>query len=121
VLLATLDHLHTFWGRFVYTFEGNGTLALTTDALVLSGFKSRTLTIPLRSIRQASLKRFSWWTQFGLRHIEVAYDTGGDPRVVLLTPTYFPTLPVWHTNGVVRRWHERLQNQLRSTRDEGGP
>jgi hypothetical protein len=115
---TTPEYLRTFRGRFLYSFQVRGRLRLAEDFLVLDGFGPETLLLPRYAIRSAQLRQFAWLVQLGLWYIELEYEADGYPVVVWLTPTYFLTLPVWHTNGVVRQWHERLSGWL-GTAPEG--
>jgi hypothetical protein len=116
---STPEYTRTFRGRLLKTMKGRGTLTLNDDGLSLSGIDPQTLRIPLRSIRKIALGRFSWWTHLGLRYIEVEHSAADSTATILLTPTYFTTLPVWHTNGVVRRWYEQLKDRL--SPEQAGP
>ena len=110
--LTTPRYLRTFRGRFLYSFQAKGTIALADDAVVFR-CPAGAWRLPFWRVCGVSLYRFPWHIQlFGLRYVDLAYSTESGERSVWLTPTYYSTMPVWHTNGVVVDWFRRLENGL---------
>ena len=110
--LTTPQYLRTFRGRFLYSFQARGTIALADDEVVFR-CAAGSLCLPFWRVCGAELCRFPWHIQpLGLRYIDLAYSTELGERSVWLTPTYYSTMPVWHTNDVVVDWFACLEDGL---------
>jgi hypothetical protein len=115
--LTTPEYVRTFRGKYLCSFQARGALALAGEELLFRAAHSPLLRLPLCRIRTTVLRRFPWHLQmFGLRYIDISYRADGGEGTVWLTPTYFRSLPVWHTNRVVARWHGQIEDALRECR-----
>jgi serine/threonine protein kinase len=112
--VSTPEYMRTFWGRFIYIYQGNGELRLNDRTLSFtSGWQS--VTIPLASICSLALGEYSLVAKpIPLNFLEVTFDERGVPRTLLFTPTRSGFLPVWETNKIVAEWSSALQEAVRA-------
>ena len=112
--VSTPEYMRTFWGRFIYIYQGNGELRLDEKTLSFtSGWQS--VTIPLATIRSLALGEYSLAAKpIPLHFLEVTFDERGVPRTLLFTPIRSGFLPVWETNKIVAEWSSALQEALRA-------
>mgnify|MGYP001095839185 CR=1 FL=1 len=105
---ASAAYSESFWGKFIYIYQGEGSLRLTADSLLLQG-RRQAVEIPFRAVRSIGLSRFSSWAKpLGLTRLDVSYVRDG-----LLTKLHLvPYESVWDstqaTSELVASWHETL-------------
>jgi hypothetical protein len=105
---ASARYSASFWGKYVWLYQGKGSLRLTKAALFLEG-RSRELEIPLHAIKSIGLGRFSTLSKpFGLSYLIVRYTQDGEPEVLHLVPYESALNPTWTTSKLVDSWHETL-------------
>jgi hypothetical protein len=98
----------SFWGKYIYLYEGDGGLRLTSDSLSLEDC-SQAVEIPFEAIKSVTLGRFSWTKPFGLNHLRVAYHHRGELRELNLIPFSGVMEPTWVTSQLVVSWLETLR------------
>ncbi|WP_435008245.1 hypothetical protein P12x_005515 [Tundrisphaera lichenicola] len=105
---ASREYSESFWGKYIYLYQGRGSLRLTTDSLSLEDCPGA-VEIPFQAIKSIGLDQFSSWAKpFGLSRLTVSYTDDGEPRTIHLVPyeSGFDPTPV--TSEIVANWHERL-------------
>ena len=105
---ASTAYSESFWGKFIYIYQGKGSLRLTTNSLCLEGCP-RAVAIPFQAIKSIRLGRFSSWAKpFGLSRLTVRYTQEGEPRAIHLVPHVSAFDPTTVTSELVASWHETL-------------
>jgi len=108
VYVSSQEHLQTFYGKYVYIYQGSGDLTLDQRAITLSQAEG-TQTIPLTSIRRVELGYFPWTAKpTGLLFIRVVHSQLGQEEEILLTPSDNPYAWSWTTNQMVVQWYRDL-------------
>jgi hypothetical protein len=102
------EYAASFWGRYIYIYEGKGSLRLTTNSLRLEAYPGA-LEIPFHAIKSIGLERFSSWAKpFGLSRLTVSYLKDGEPETIYLVPYESVMDPTWETSKLVASWLETL-------------
>ena len=100
----TPEFARSFWGKFIWIYQGSGSLRLTAESLELVG-RSRRLEIPLTAIKAVGLEEFSRWSKpFGLSRLVVQYRDGEEDRAICLVPFQSNLAPTWVTSRLVEDW-----------------
>ena len=106
---ASSDYAESFWGKFIYIYQGKGSLRLMRNSLCLEDCP-QTIEIPFETIKSVNMDRFSSWAKpLGLSRLTVTYmRDGGAPRTIHLVPyeSVFDATSV--TSSLVASWHETL-------------
>jgi hypothetical protein len=106
---ASAEYAESFWGKFVYIYQGKGGLRLTTDGLSLEA-GPRSLEIPFDAIKSIGLGRFSSWAKpAGLEHLIVRYGRDGEFETIYLVPHESAFDPTWTTSELVESWFRTLE------------
>ena len=108
---ASPEYCRSFWGKYIWIYQGKGSLTLTTEGL---SFHSASLNfdIPLEAIRGFSLGEFSRASKpFGLFSLILRYEIGGKEFTTHLVPHLSWLAPTWETNKVVLSWFDTLRSQ----------
>ncbi|MES1240927.1 MAG: hypothetical protein ABUT39_04850 [Acidobacteriota bacterium] len=104
----TPEYAETWWGRYIWIYQGKGRLRLTRESLRFDGRKLR-FDIPLSAIAGIEAGQFSRVAKaFGLAFIRLRYQQDGNENTVLLVPAKSPFAPTWKTNRVIVKWLETL-------------
>jgi hypothetical protein len=99
------EHVHSFTGRFIWIYTDKGQLSLTNSTLRFEGKNAPLIEIPLASIKEISVGRYSRLAKpTGLDYMAVRYGAGDTTQTILLTPTRSWTTPTWETNKIVAAW-----------------
>lgn len=107
---ASPEYSASFWGKFIYLYQGHGGLRLTTDSLCLEAC-TQAVEIPFHAIKSIGIGRFSTWAKpFGLSYLTVSYSRDGEPRMIHLVPCRSVLDLTWVTSDLVASWHETLGN-----------
>ena len=110
--ITTHERMATWWGRYVSIFGGKGRIAFDEQQLTYSAYDTVT-TIPLGSIREIRVRRFSLWAKpTGLDFIQVTYDHGGETRTLCLIPHESSFSPASNTNDVVTEWVDSIRDAV---------
>lgn len=108
--LSTPEHVRSFFGRFVYIYTGKGQLILTAAALRFVEAIGPVVEIPLDSIVEISIGRYSRFAKpLGLDYLSIRHQARGQEQTTLLTPTRSWTTPTWQTNKIVADWLDALR------------
>jgi hypothetical protein len=105
---TTPAHQRTLFGRFIYLYQGKGSLALNETELrfVHNGLPT---SIAITQISDVQIGSFSRWSKpFGLNYLAVTYQEGGAPVTLYLVPTISALTATWHTNVLVQQWFDLL-------------
>ncbi len=102
----------SFWGQFVYIYEGRGILHVNSQGLRLVQ-KFQTLNIPFKDIKSVGLRPFSRWSKpAGLTYLVIKYATEWDEASEIhLIPFTSPLSPTWTTSLIAKSWYETLRDQ----------
>jgi hypothetical protein len=105
---ASDKYANSFIGRYVYLYQGQASLRLTEDALILQG--GRNLTIPLKCIKRIGLRRFSLIAKpFGLEALVVQYSIDDwESETIHLIPFESALTPTPITSQLVEDWFATL-------------
>ncbi len=106
---ASADYAESFWGKYIYIYQGKGSLRLTRNSLCLEG-SPQAIDIPFEAVNSITLDRFSSWAKpLGLSRLTVNYVREGQPRTIHLVPyeSVFDSTEV--TSDLVASWHETLR------------
>ena len=105
---ASSDYAESFWGKFIYIYQGKGSLRLMSNSLCLEDCP-QAIEIPFEAINRVTMDRFSSWAKpLGLSRLTVNYLQDGETRTIHLVPyeSVFDATSV--TSSVVASWHETL-------------
>lgn len=106
---ASSDYSESFWGKFVYIYQGTGGLRLTTKAIALEGCPGA-VTIPFEDVDDIQISRFSPWAKpMGLSRLSVAYTHAGESKLIHLVPHESLLDPTAVTSEIVASWFETLR------------
>jgi len=107
---ASREYSSSFWGRFIYLYQGKGSLRLTRHSLCLEDCPQG-VEIPFKDIKSIGLSRFSTWSKpLGLSRLVVNYFHDDEPRTLHLVPFESIWDPTPKTSRLVSSWHETLGN-----------
>ncbi|MDX1962622.1 MAG: hypothetical protein SFX18_05680 [Pirellulales bacterium] len=105
---ASDDYAESFWGKYIYIYQGKGSLRLTDRSLCLEGCPEE-LEIPFQDIKWISSTNFSLWTKpFGLSRLTICYRSASESKIVHLIPHNSPFDPTWVTSELVQSWLQTL-------------
>jgi hypothetical protein len=111
--ISSPRHVRSFRGRYLYIYEGKGTIQLTAGELEFVDAAGPILRIPLGSIQELGLGEYSRAAKpGGLKYISVTYEDGGSVRTRLFTPYVSSLALCWDTNRVVLDWFNALRAAL---------
>jgi serine/threonine protein kinase len=111
--VSSPKHVRSFWGRFIYIYEGKGTIQLTAQELIFSS-PEETIRIPLRSIRNLRMGHYPRTAKpIRLDYISITYEEAGNLQTRLFTPGWSGFVPVWKTNPLVAEWFDAIQIAVR--------
>ncbi len=105
---ASPEYSSSFWGKFIYLYQGNGSLRLTKNALRLENCPGA-VEIPFTAIKGITAGRFSSWAKpLPLKYLKVAYTQDDESRAILLVPheSAFDSTQV--TSEIVTSWQQTL-------------
>lgn len=104
----TPGYADTWWGRYIWIYEGKGRLSLTRESIRFDGRKLR-LDIPFHAVAGIDTGEFSRVAKaFRLAYIRLQYFQQGSESTILLVPAKSPFAPTWKTNRVIATWLEAL-------------
>ena len=107
--VSSPKHVRSFWGRFIYIYEGKGTIQLTAQELIFSS-PEESIRIPLSSIRDLHMGHYPRTAKpIRLDYISITYDEAGSLQTRLFTPGWSGFVPVWKTNPLVAEWFNAIQ------------
>ena len=124
---ASSDYAESFWGKYIYIYQGKGSLRLTSNSLCLEDCP-QTIEIPFEALNSVTMDRFSSWAKpLGLGRLTVNYVQDGETRIIHLVPyeSVFDSTAV--TSSLVASWLETLRhvetlaNRVQSPRFEPEP
>ena len=105
---ASSNYSESFWGKFIYLYQGKGSLRLTTHAICLEGGPGA-VEIPFTAIKSIRLGRFSSWSKpLGLSRLTVSYTQDGQSKTTHLIPYESNLDSTMATSELVASWHETL-------------
>lgn len=105
---ASKSYADSFWGKYIYIYEGNGSLRLTSNSLALEGCRAA-FEVPFKSITSINLSQFSSCAKpFGLSRLTVGFQHFNEHRIVHLIPYESAFDSTWATNDVVASWFKSL-------------
>jgi hypothetical protein len=105
---ASPKYCASFWGKFIFIYQGKGSLRATLKSLCLEGCP-QAIEIPFQAVKSIGLGRFSVWSKpFGLSYLIVRYMQDGEPRAINLIPCTSARDPTWETSKLVASWYETL-------------
>jgi hypothetical protein len=105
----TPEYAETWWGRYIWLYQGKGRLQLTRESIRLDGGKLL-LDIPFDSIIKIDTGEFSRAAKyFRLAFIRLHYSKNGTENTILLVPAKSPFAPTWKTNQVIATWLEAMR------------
>ena len=108
---ASADYCRSFWGRYIYIYQGSGSLTLTSQMLSFHG-RSLDFDLPLEAIRGIGLSEFSRMSKpFGLLALILRYEIGGKEFITHLVPYESNFAPTWETSKIVSSWYDTLRAQ----------
>ena len=113
---ASRGYAESFWGKYIYIYQGKGSLHLKSNSLSLEGCP-QAIEIPFEAVSSVTMDRFSSWAKpLGLSRLTVNYIRDGEPRTIHLVPfeSVFDSTEV--TSNLVTSWHETLR-QVESLAD----
>jgi hypothetical protein len=106
---ASSDYAESFCGKYIYIYQGKGSLRLKSNSLCLEGCP-QALDIPFGAVNSVTMDRFSSWAKpLGLSRLTVNYLRDGKPTTIHLVPyeSVFDSTEV--TSNLVASWHETLR------------
>lgn len=99
---STPEYASSFRGKYIWLFEGKGTLRLTTTFLALEN-SPLALYIPLPAIKSINIKFFSRWAKpIPWAYFDVKYLSDGHEKTIRLNP--YDCLTVWDSNKLIESW-----------------
>jgi len=102
------EYARSFWGRYIWIYQGKGHLRLTRDSLRLEG-KKLSLDIPMDTIAAIETSDFSVVAKpMGLALIGVRYLQEGKEKTIFLVPAISGMTPMWKTNERSAAWIEAM-------------
>ena len=107
---ASSDYAESFWGKYIYIYQGKGSLRLKSNSLCLEGCP-QAIEIPFEAINSVTMGRFSSWAKpLGLSRLNVTYVQDGETRTLHLVPyeSVFDSTDV--TSSFVASWFETLRH-----------
>jgi hypothetical protein len=105
---ASDRYTESFWGKYVWLYEGQGSLRLTDEGLELQNGPCL-LSIPFDQIKGVSLGRFSWAMKpAGLSRLTVHSHKDGALKTIHLIPYHSTFDPTWTTSAIVEDWYRSL-------------
>ena len=107
---ASSNYAESFWGKYIYIYQGKGSLHLKSNSLCLEDCP-QAIEIPFEEVNSVTMDRFSSWAKpLGLSRLTVNYLRDGEPRTVHLVPyeSVFDSTEV--TSSLVASWHETLRH-----------
>ena len=105
---ASSDYSKSFWGKYIYIYQGKGSLHLKTDSLCLENC-SQPVEIPFHAIESICLSRFSSWAKpLGLSRLTVTYVQEGESKTIHLVPYESAFDPTTVTSEITASWHQTL-------------
>lgn len=106
---ASSAYSESFWGKFIYIYQGKGHLHLTKTSLSLER-SPENIEIPLSAIEDIRLDRFSSWAKpLGLSRLTVSYTQGSELTTIHLVPHESPFDPTTITSKLVASLYETLR------------
>ncbi len=116
--ISSPQHLRTFVGRWLYIYEGKGTLRLTASHLEFLEPGLPVLRIPLRSIQDLQIGQYSRLAKpGGLNYITIGYEEAGQIHTRYFTPATSPLAPYWATNQFVTDWFDAIRTSMANARE----
>ncbi len=117
--ISSPRHVRSLVGKYIYIYEGKGTIQLTASQLEFAESTGSILRIPWRSIQAVQLGEYSRKAKpGGLNYISVTYQEAGVIRTRLFTPHQSPLAVCWDTNQVVAIWFNAIQTNLKKAAEE---
>lgn len=105
----TPEYAETFWGKYIWLYQGKGELSLSLSSLNFIG-KTYSASIPLGNIKSIETKTFSRFAKpFGLAIIVVRYIDDGAENTIQFIPMKSPFKPTWETNKIIKKWIEKFE------------
>jgi hypothetical protein len=105
---ASPEYTESFRGKYIYIYEGKGSLRLTTNSLCLEDCP-RPIEIPFQSIKSISLGRFPLVAKpVGLSRLTVCFTVGDETRAIHLVPHESSFALYTSTNALVASWLQTL-------------
>ncbi|HEX3125782.1 MAG TPA: hypothetical protein VH394_00480 [Thermoanaerobaculia bacterium] len=103
------EYADTWWGRYIWLYQGKGRLYLTQASIRLDG-KKLLLDVPFEAIIKIDTGEFSRVAKyFRLAFIRLHYRKDGNESTILLVPAKSPFAPTWDTNKVIAAWLEAMR------------
>ena len=107
---ASESYSRSFFGKYIYLYQGKSSLRLTTDEIVLES-ESYARRIPFDSIKGIGLGRFSSWAKpTGLEYLVVRYQKNDDIETIRLIPHESGFDSTLATSQLVESWFETLSD-----------
>ncbi len=105
---ASVEYSRSFWGKYIFLFEGSGSLRLTEDSLNLEDC-AQAVEIPFKAIKSITIGRFSSWSKpTGLNYLALSYFDEEYPKQINLIPYESALDSTLVTNEIITSWQETL-------------
>jgi serine/threonine protein kinase len=107
--ISTLEHAHSFVGKYVYPYTRKGQLTLDRDSLRFSHPREQ-IEIPLAAVREIAVGSFSNLPKpIGLNFIAITWQDGEERKTKLFLPISSWVSSIWRTNDLVAEWVEAIR------------
>jgi hypothetical protein len=104
----TPEYAETFWGKYIWIYQGKGRLSLTQRSIRFDGKKLK-FDVPFAAIIQIETGEFSRIAKgFRLASIRLHYLQDGKETTIFLVPAKSPFAQTWQTNKVIAAWMEAM-------------
>ncbi len=105
----TPEYADTFWGKYIWLYQGKGELSLSSNSLNFIG-NTYSVGIPLKNITSIETKTFSRFAKpFGLAIIVIKYFDNEKENTIQFIPMKSPFKPTWETNKLIANWVEKFE------------